>query len=202
MHGAGDLRFFPGEVGRGHQHELRADKGDHQGRHQRGGKCRRGRYVWLEGARDKPLGTQGTTFIFYCCLLEELSLSITTTESFHLGYCVFTERMACTFKFVVLSTPTAANTRICPHTTDEPRRALSFLLWLHRELGSQHACPPVISPFSCLLHHLVRQEFVDAIGRPFIDGGHLNDETVGYIVAGATVHINRHVREASFQIIR
>lgn len=46
------------------------------------------------------------------------------------------------------------------------------------------------------------QEFVDAIGRPFIDGGHLNEETVGYIVAGATVHINRHVREASFQIIR
>lgn len=47
-----------------------------------------------------------------------------------------------------------------------------------------------------------RQEFVDAVGRPFIDGEHLNDETVGYIVSGATVHINRHVREASFQIIR
>lgn len=40
------------------------------------------------------------------------------------------------------------------------------------------------------------------MGRPFIDGGHLTDETVGYIVSGATVHINRHVREASFQIIR
>ncbi|CAN0348450.1 unnamed protein product, partial [Hapterophycus canaliculatus] len=49
---------------------------------------------------------------------------------------------------------------------------------------------------------LALKEFVDAIGRPFIDGGHLNDETVGYIVSGATVHINRHVREASFQIIR
>lgn len=47
-----------------------------------------------------------------------------------------------------------------------------------------------------------RQEFVEAVGRPFIDGGHVNDETVGYIVSGATVHINRHVREASFQIIR
>lgn len=46
------------------------------------------------------------------------------------------------------------------------------------------------------------QEFVDAVGRPFIDGGHLTDDTVGYIVSGATVHINRHVREASFQIIR
>ncbi|CAM9544049.1 unnamed protein product [Ectocarpus sp. 6 AP-2014] len=49
---------------------------------------------------------------------------------------------------------------------------------------------------------LALKEFVDAVGRPFIDGGHLNDETVGYIVSGATVHINRHVREASYQIIR
>ncbi|CAM9153116.1 unnamed protein product [Pylaiella littoralis] len=49
---------------------------------------------------------------------------------------------------------------------------------------------------------LALKEFVDAVGRPFIDGEHLNDETVGYIVSGATVHINRHVREASFQIIR
>lgn len=60
-----------------------------------------------------------------------------------------------------------------------------------------HSVPACLS---CLSRQ--RQEFVDAVGRPFIDGGHLNDETVGYIVSGATVHINRHVREASFQIIR
>ncbi|CAM9654524.1 unnamed protein product, partial [Discosporangium mesarthrocarpum] len=45
------------------------------------------------------------------------------------------------------------------------------------------------------------QEFVDALGLGFINGGHLSDDTISYIVAGATVHINRHVREASFQII-
>ncbi|CAM9208809.1 unnamed protein product [Choristocarpus tenellus] len=49
---------------------------------------------------------------------------------------------------------------------------------------------------------LALKEFVDVLGRQFIDGGHLSDDTVRYIVAGATIHINRHVREASFQIIR
>ncbi|CAM9947665.1 unnamed protein product [Sphacelaria rigidula] len=49
---------------------------------------------------------------------------------------------------------------------------------------------------------LALKEFVDALGRSFIDDGHLTQDTVGYIVSGATVHINRHVREASFQIIR
>lgn len=66
-------------------------------------------------------------------------------------------------------------------------------IWRTHLSADEHWFYPMIDPV---------QEFVDAIGRSFIDGGHLTDETVEYIVSGATVHINRHVREASFQIIR
>lgn len=52
------------------------------------------------------------------------------------------------------------------------------------------------------LDRLYLQGFVEALGRSFIDEGHLTDAMVKYIMAGSTVHINRHVREASFQLIR
>ncbi|CAM9293315.1 unnamed protein product [Phaeothamnion confervicola] len=48
---------------------------------------------------------------------------------------------------------------------------------------------------------LALKEFVDAIGRPFLAHGGLTPGLLKYIVAGATEHVNRHVREASFKII-
>ncbi|CAM9405621.1 unnamed protein product [Chrysoparadoxa australica] len=51
---------------------------------------------------------------------------------------------------------------------------------------------------------LAMQQFVEAIGRPFVDNGtatKLSPELVHYIVSGATKHVNRHVREASLKLI-
>eukprot|EP00611_Tribonema_gayanum_P012896 TRINITY_DN2359_c0_g1_i3.p1 TRINITY_DN2359_c0_g1~~TRINITY_DN2359_c0_g1_i3.p1 ORF type:complete len:680 (+),score=236.19 TRINITY_DN2359_c0_g1_i3:112-2151(+) len=48
---------------------------------------------------------------------------------------------------------------------------------------------------------LALKELVAAIGRPLADGGHITDKVIDYTCRGATEHVNRHVREASFRLI-
>ena len=48
---------------------------------------------------------------------------------------------------------------------------------------------------------LTRKALIATIGRPVIDAGHITAEFLSRTFNGARSHINRYVREASFELI-